>query len=165
MKIRVIASLAVLSLTLGLTACGGNSEKAVSSNSESTSGLPAITGKAGEAPQIAKPTTTPPTTLQISDIWIGDGAEAKADSTLTLHYTLATWSDGKLIESSWAGGAPATFPLQNLIEGWKQGIPGMKVGGRRLLVIPPDLGYGAAGGGPIGPNETLIFVIDLLGVA
>lgn len=165
MKNCIVALLAAFSLTLGLTACGGNSEKDMASHSESAAGLPIITGKAGEAPQISKPTSNPPSTLQIHDIWPGSGAAAKVDSTLTLHYTLATWSDGKLIESSWSGGAPATFPLQNLIEGWKQGIPGMKVGGRRLLVIPPDLGYGAQGGGPIGPNETLIFVIDLLGVA
>jgi peptidylprolyl isomerase len=62
-------------------------------------------------------------------------------------------------------GEAATFGLNQVISGWQQGIPGMKVGGRRLLVIPPDLGYGAAGGGPIGPNETLIFVVDLLAVS
>jgi peptidylprolyl isomerase len=84
---------------------------------------------------------------------------------MTVHYTLMTWSKGELIESSWNGGSPATFPLANVIVGWQQGIPGMKVGGRRLLVIPPDLGYGEQGGGPIGPNETLIFVVDAIGVA
>ena len=73
------------------------------------------------------------------------------------------WSTGEVVESSWIG-EPATFGLNQVITGWQEGIPGMKVGGRRLLVIPPDMGYGAAGGGPIGPNETLIFVVDLLAV-
>jgi peptidylprolyl isomerase len=75
------------------------------------------------------------------------------------------WSTGKIVESSWTSGQPATFPLAQVIPGWQQGMPGMKVGGRRLLVIPPALGYGAAGAGPIGPNETLIFVVDLVSVA
>jgi peptidylprolyl isomerase len=77
---------------------------------------------------------------------------------------LMTWSDGKVIESSWVG-QPATFPLAQVVEGWQKGLPGAKVGGRRLLVLPPDMGYGAAGAGPIGPNETLIFVVDILGVS
>ena len=73
------------------------------------------------------------------------------------------WSTGKVVESSWSS-SPATFGLDQVILGWQQGIPGMKVGGRRLLVIPPDLGYGAQGAGPIGANETLIFVVDLIAV-
>jgi len=84
---------------------------------------------------------------------------------MTVHYTLIAWSTGKVVDSSWDGGSPATFPLGQVIKGWQEGIPGMKVGGRRLLVIPPDLGYGAAGGGAIGPNETLIFVVDVVGIA
>jgi peptidylprolyl isomerase len=76
-----------------------------------------------------------------------------------------TWSNGALIESSWNSGTPATYPLSQLIVGWQQGIPGMKVGGRRLLVVPPDLGYGAQGSGPVGPNETLVFVMDIVSVA
>jgi peptidylprolyl isomerase len=74
------------------------------------------------------------------------------------------WSTGEVVESSWSGD-PATFGLNQVILGWQQGIPGMKVGGRRLLVIPPDLGYGASGGGPIAPNETLIFVVDLIAIS
>jgi peptidylprolyl isomerase len=70
------------------------------------------------------------------------------------------------VESSWDSGRSATFPLSGVIAGWQQGIPGMKEGGRRLLVIPPDLGYGATGaGGAIGPNETLVFVVDLIKVS
>jgi len=75
-----------------------------------------------------------------------------------------TWSDGKLIESSWSG-QPATFPLAQVVEGWQKGLPGAKVGGRRLLVIPPAMGYGASGAGPIKPNETLIFAVDIVGVS
>ena len=75
------------------------------------------------------------------------------------------WSTGQVVESSWDRGQTATFPLSGAIAGWQQGIPGMKEGGRRLLVIPPDLGYGAQGsGGAIGPNETLVFVVDLVSV-
>ena len=93
------------------------------------------------------------------------GKEAVATSTLEVHYTLMAWSTGNLVESSWDSGQTATFPLNGVITGWQQGIPGMKEGGRRLLVIPPDLGYGAAGAGAaIGPNETLIFVVDLVKV-
>lgn len=74
------------------------------------------------------------------------------------------WSSGKIVESSWDSAGPATFALSGVIPGWQQGMPGMKVGGRRLLVIPPSLGYGAQGAGPIGANETLVFVVDVVGV-
>lgn len=154
---RVFALFAVC--TLLLTGCG---EKEVSASSDN---LPTVTTNQGGAPTIGAPIGNPPTTLVIKDIIDGTGAEALPTSTMTVHYTLMTWSNGQLIESSWNGGSPATFPLANVIVGWQEGIPGMKVGGRRLLVIPPDLGYGAQGGGPIGPNETLIFVVDAIGVA
>ena len=98
------------------------------------------------------------------DIIVGTGSEVVATSTLTVHYILISWATGKVIQSSWSG-QPAIFPLSGVIQGWQQGMPGMKVGGRRLLVIPPDLAYGASGSGPIGPNETLIFVVDLVKVA
>lgn len=130
-----------------------------------STGLPAVTANAGEAPTITAPTGTAPTTLETEDIIVGTGAEVLATSTLTVHYTLMTWSDGKIIESSWTGGQPATFPLSGVIAGWQQGLPGAKVGGRRLLVIPADLGYGPNGSGPIGPNATLIFVVDIIGVS
>lgn len=165
MKLRSAALLAIAALSLSsLTACSGGDKKAEEST-VTTPGMPSVTANAGEAPTISAPSGTPPTSLVKDDIIVGNGAEAKVDSTLTVHYTLMSWSNGQIAESSWTSGSPATFALQGLIPGWVQGIPGMKVGGRRLLVIPPDLGYGAAGGGPIGPNETLIFVIDLIAVA
>lgn len=131
--------------------------------SEST--MPKVTGNAGEAPTITAPSGAAPTELTTEDIIVGTGAEAIATSTLTVHYTLMAWSTGKIVESSWTSGQPATFPLAQVIAGWQQGMPGMKVGGRRLLVIPAELGYGAQGAGPIGPNETLIFVVDVLAVS
>lgn len=144
-----------------------NNSNSEQSNSNQTDvmgeNMPQVTGKAGSAPEISAPTGTPPTQLVTEDIYLGDGAEANSNSTLTVHYTLMAWSTGKVVESSWIG-EPATFGLNQVITGWQEGIPGMKVGGRRLLVIPPDKGYGAAGGGPIGPDETLIFVVDLLAV-
>jgi peptidylprolyl isomerase len=156
-KKKLLAVLAVSALLL--TGCGDKKVSAAADN------LPTVTTNQGEAPTIGAPTGNAPTTLVTKDIIVGSGAEALPTSTMTVHYTLMTWSNGKLIESSWTSGSPATFPLANVIVGWQQGIPGMKVGGRRLLVIPPDLGYGAQGGGPIGPNETLIFVVDAIGVA
>ncbi len=141
-----------------LSSCGGKSV------SDTQANLPVVTGAAGSAPTISAPSGTPPTTLVTKDIIEGKGSAAVATSVMTVHYTLMAWSTGKVVESSWTSGSPATFPLANVIKGWQQGIPGMKIGGRRLLVIPPDLGYGAAGGGPIGPNETLIFVVDVVGI-
>jgi len=157
MKARLAAVIA-MSLVL-LTGCG---DKDMSSSADN---LPTVTTNQGEAPTIGAPVGDAPKTLVIKDIIVGKGAVALPTSTMTVHYTLMTWSNGALIESSWNSGSPATFPLANVIVGWQQGIPGMKVGGRRLLVIPSDLGYGAQGGGPIGPNETLIFVVDAIGVA
>lgn len=158
----------VLLMAGSLTACttdGGasNAPNGKASTSSSTA-LPVVSGAQGEPPTIAAPTGSAPTSLQLQDIYLGSGAEAKATSTLTVHYTLMAWSTGKVVESSWTSNSPATFPLSQVILGWQQGIPGMKVGGRRLLVIPPALGYGDQAAGPIAANETLIFVVDLLGV-
>ena len=155
---RSLAGILALSLVL-LTGCGDTEVSATADN------LPTVTANTGEAPTIGAPSGTPPTTLESKDIIVGTGAEVAATSTITFHYTLMTWSNGALIESSWNSGLPTTYPLSQLIVGWQQGIPGMKVGGRRLLVVPPDLGYGAQGSGPVGPNETLIFVMDIVSVA
>ncbi len=126
--------------------------------------LPTVSAVAGQVPSISKPDGTPPAELTTEDIIVGTGAEVLPTSTLTVHYVLITWSDGKLIESSWSG-EPATFPLAQVVEGWQKGLPGAKAGGRRLLVIPPAMGYGASGAGPIKPNETLIFAVDIIAVA
>ena len=165
MKIQkrlAIAAIVALSIST-LTACGDTAENTSSENT--SAGLPSVTGNAGEAPTISAPSGTPPTTLQATDIIVGTGTEVVATSTLTVHYTLMSWSNGAIVESSWNGGQPATFPLSGVIAGWQQGLPGAKVGGRRLLVIPADLGYGPNGSGPIGPNEVLIFVVDIIAVS
>jgi peptidylprolyl isomerase len=162
----IVAALLALAL-VALAALGAinmNSSD-TSSNSSATAGtLPTVSANAGEVPTVTAPTGAAPTDLTTKDIIVGTGAEVLPTSTLTVHYYLMTWSDGKVIESSWVG-QPATFPLAQVVEGWQKGLPGAKVGGRRLLVLPPAMGYGAAGAGPIGPNETLIFVVDILGVS
>jgi FKBP-type peptidyl-prolyl cis-trans isomerase len=157
-------------ILLGVTSMSDSSNSdsgsAGSTNSSSTAGsLPAVTANAGQAPTITTPTGTPPAELTTSDVIVGTGAEVLPTSTLTVHYTLMAWSTGQIIESSWDSGAPATFPLANVVEGWQKGLPGAKVGGRRLLILPPEMGYGPAGSGPIGPNETLIFAVDIIGVS
>ena len=151
-----------------LTACSidGGVNPMTSSSQSSSASLPEVGGSKGSKPTISAPSGEAPKTLEQKDIFVGTGKEAVATSTLEVHYTLMAWSTGNLVESSWDSGQTATFPLSGVITGWQQGIPGMKEGGRRLLVIPPDLGYGAAGAGAaIGPNETLIFVVDLVKVS
>lgn len=116
------------------------------------------------APQVTIPTGPPPTTLISQDIKVGDGAEASAASTVTANYYGVSCSTGKLFDSSYQRGQPSSFPLANVIQGWQQGIPGMKVGGQRLLGIPPDLAYGDNPPPDIAPGETLWFVIDIVSV-
>lgn len=132
---------------------------------QSESSSPVVTGAQGSKPSINPPTGQAPEKLETQDIFIGNGKEVLASSTLEVHYTLMAWSTGQLVESSWDRGETATFPLSGVIVGWQQGMPGMKEGGRRLLIIPSELGYGAQGAGTaIGPNETLIFVVDVIKV-
>ena len=120
-----------------------------------------------EKPEIDFPEGPPPTDLEITDVTVGDGAEATAGSTVSVHYVGVAHSTGEEFDASYNRGAPLDFRLGvgQVISGWDQGVQGMKVGGRRKLVIPPHLGYGDRGaGGVIKPGETLIFVVDLLGV-
>jgi peptidylprolyl isomerase len=105
-----------------------------------------------------------PTELVIRDIEIGTGAEAQPGSTVDVHYLGVDFESGEEFDSSWSRNQSIDFPLNNLIKGWQEGIPGMKVGGRRELICPPHLAYGPAGGGHRLSGRTLIFVIDLLGV-
>ncbi len=105
-----------------------------------------------------------PTELVITDIVEGDGAEAKPGDTVDVHYVGVEFDTGEQFDASWDRGESISFPLAGLIAGWQEGIPGMKVGGRRQLVIPPELAYGPAGGGHRLSGKTLVFVIDLLDV-
>jgi len=104
-----------------------------------------------------------PTELVVIDIEEGTGAEAQPGATVDVHYLGVDFASGEEFDSSWSRGQSVDFPLAQLIPGWQQGIPGMKVGGRRQLVVPPALAYGPAGGGHRLSGRTLIFVIDLLG--
>ena len=120
-----------------------------------------------EKPQIDRPEGNPPADLEITDITVGDGAEATPGKGVTVHYVGVSHSTGEQFDASWDRGEPLRFGLGagQVISGWDQGVAGMKIGGRRQLVIPPHLAYGDRGaGGVIKPGETLIFVVDLLGV-
>lgn len=118
-------------------------------------------------PEIDVPPGAPPADLLIEDVKVGGGAEATPGTHVTVHYVGAALSTGEEFEASWNSGRPVLFPLGAgwVIDGWERGVPGMRVGGRRKLVIPPRLAYGDQGGGTIiEPGETLVFVVDLLGV-
>jgi len=118
-----------------------------------------------EKPEIDFPGGDPPTDLEITDIWEGDGAVAKSGDNVRVHYVGVAYSTGEEFDASWNRGDPLEFRLGvgQVIAGWDEGVQGMRVGGRRQLVIPPDLAYGDRGAGPvIAPGETLIFVCDLV---
>ncbi|MFE5853758.1 FKBP-type peptidyl-prolyl cis-trans isomerase [Streptomyces sp. NPDC056500] len=120
-----------------------------------------------EKPEIDFPGGEPPATLEIKDIWEGDGPEAKAGDVVSVHYVGVAFSTGEEFDASWNRGNPLQFKLGvgQVIAGWDQGVQGMKVGGRRQLIIPAKLGYGDRGAGnAIKPGETLIFVCDLIAV-
>jgi FKBP-type peptidyl-prolyl cis-trans isomerase len=156
MRKAAIAGIALFAL-LGLVAaaCAADEEP----------GIPARTPTAtphGPIPTVSGQPTTTSSGLQIIDLTVGTGAEATATSTITVNYT-GYLDDGTVFDTS-VGGTPYTQPLSNLITGWKEGIPGMKEGGKRRLIIPPELGYGAQGQGSVPPNATLTFDIELVSV-
>ncbi len=118
-------------------------------------------------PDVTVPDEQPPTDLEVLDETLGDGDEAVSGTNVTVHYVGVSWSTGEQFDASWDRMEPFSFGLGRgqVIQGWDQGVQGMRVGGRRRLTIPPQLGYGAAGaGGVIAPNETLVFVVDLISV-
>ncbi len=126
-----------------------------------------MTSNQPEKPEIDFPGSPPPDDLQVTDVTAGEGVEATAGKTVSVHYVGVAHSTGEEFDASYNRGEPLSFRLGTgqVISGWDQGVQGMKVGGRRQLVIPPDLGYGDRGaGGVIKPGETLIFVVDLLDV-
>jgi peptidylprolyl isomerase len=172
--VRNAALISVLCL-LVLAGCGGGGKD---KSTASTAAAPAATatattpGAGGAAQLQTKPTVTvpsgkPPTKLVTKDIVTGTGATAQAGDTVSVHYVGVSYANRKQFDASWDRHQPFTFQLGGgmVIPGWDQGVVGMKVNGRRELIIPPDLGYGAQGQPPaIAPNDTLVFVIDLLRV-
>jgi peptidylprolyl isomerase len=125
-------------------------------------------GPLSKKPTVTVPSGAAPTKLVTKDLITGTGATAKTGDTVTVNYVGVLYKGGKEFDSSWSRNQTFTTPLSNgsVIPGWVQGIPGMKVGGRRMLIIPPGLAYGKAGSGSaIPPNSTLVFVVDLLSVS
>ena len=114
------------------------------------------------APEVTMPVGEVPTSLVVTDLVTGTGTPVAKGDSVTVNYIGVSCSTGKIFDSSWANGKPITFPLNQVITGWSQGLVGMQPNGRRLLVIPPDLGYGSTGQGGIAPDETLVFVVDLI---
>jgi len=118
-------------------------------------------------PEISIPDGPPPDDLLVEDLTVGTGPEAMGGQRVDVHYVGVSWSTGRQFDASWDRRSTFDFKLGGgeVISGWDQGVAGMKVGGRRRLTIPPGLGYGSKGaGGVIGANETLVFVVDLVGV-
>ena len=119
-------------------------------------------------PKVEAPSSAPPTTLQTRDIARGSGRQARSGRRVAVHYVLVTWSDDEEKDSSWSRHEPFEFEIGSdvVIPGFEQGITGMKVGGRREIIVPPALGYGDEGAPPvIAPGETLLFVVDLVSVS
>ena len=163
-RMRRSAAVAV-ALTIALTACGGDGDADVADEPVAT---PEETEDLAMKPEFdVASAETPPTELVVEDLVVGEGQEAQPGDTVEVHYVGKSWSTGEQFDASWDRGQTFQFTLGAgmVIRGWDEGVAGMKVGGRRKLVIPPDLGYGEQGaGGVIGPNETLVFVVDLVAV-
>ncbi len=159
---------------VGLAACSSSSASSTTGSPPSTTppttvvtvpvSDPSPAGTAGTQPTVVVPSGTPPTNLESSDLIAGTGPAAKKGDNVQVQYVLATYSSGKVVQSSWTS-QPFSFTLGagQVIPGWDDGVVGMKVGGRRELVIPPSLGYGSSSPGPgIAANDTLVFVVDML---
>lgn len=171
MRSTLLLLTVALTVPLALGGCGKAGTKVTSSNPDSSLNSPAGTGYPAvddatdlkKAPVIQPGAGTPETTLVTHDLVVGTGAAAVATSTVKIQYVGALYPTGKVFDATWTGGGkPATFPLNQVVPGFAQGIVGMKIGGRREIVIPPDLGYGSQTNGPIPGNSTLVFVVDLL---
>ncbi len=180
-RVRTWSLVVLFASALGLAACGSStsSSSTTASTAPSTTAAttapsssaaavpvkdPSPAGTFGKEPTVTVPPGAPPTVLESSDLIVGSGPAAKDGDSVTVQYVLATYSSDKVIQASWTS-QPFTFTLGQgqVIPGWDKGVVGMKVGGRRELVIPPSLGYGATSpGAGIAANDTLVFVVDLL---
>ena len=146
---------ATTSTTAAAPAASAAGKPCVAVSDPLPSGAPAVPVKVGP----------PPAQLVVQDLKVGTGATATPTATVSVKYIGVACSTGKIFDSSYTTGQPATFPLSGVIKGWQDGIPGMKVGGQRLLGIPPAQAYGSQGHTPIGPDETLWFVVELVGIS
>jgi peptidylprolyl isomerase len=164
-------ALACLLIVPALAACGGGSKSssdsggASASTPTSTPTPPAAATPALTKPKVKVPSGKPPKRLVIRDLRVGTGVPVKPGQTVTVQYVGVNYKDGKQFDASWDHGQPFSFPLGagQVIPGWDKGVVGMRPGGRRELIIPPSLGYGPQGQPPvIKPNETLVFVVDLV---
>ncbi len=170
--VTVLVTVAALSAACSRSSSGSpassGGEPAAAGSSSTTAAAPATTLPAAIAkePTVTVPPGPLPTTLQVKDLVVGTGPAAKVGDTLTVNYVGVSATTKKVFDSSWSRGTPFTFTLGGqVIPGWNQGLVGMRVGGRRQLIIPPQLAYGAQGaGGVIPPNDTLIFVVDLIAI-
>lgn len=160
----------IIGACLALAAIAGCGSSSSSSSEETTASKETETTPSQEAtkkktkPKVNVPKGAPPKKLEVKDLEEGSGATAKAGDYVTVNYVGVNYKTGKEFDASWDRGEPFSFSLGagEVIPGWDQGVEGMKVGGRRELIIPPSLGYGSAGAPPaIPPNETLVFVVDL----
>jgi len=166
-------SVLVISAALVLSGCSASSDEAAPVPTQTADGAPAltgtpvsveVTGEFGTEPVVVITPGDPVTELEVTDVIVGTGDEVPAGATVTADYVGYGGATGVMFDASWLRGEPATFPLANVILGWQEGLVGMQVGGRRLLVIPAELGYGnnPPPGSGIEPGETLIFVVDLV---
>jgi peptidylprolyl isomerase len=162
---RLIIPLAIAAAVLA--GCGSQKQDSGGGGGQAVQGvvLPPQSSDLNVKPVIPKPRGNPPATLQVRDVVQGNGKSAETGDTISVQYVGVSWSTGQQFDSSWdRGKQPFKFKLGSgmVIPGWDQGLVGMRQGGRRELVIPPNLAYGAQGQPPaIAPNETLIFVVDL----
>jgi peptidylprolyl isomerase len=166
---RMRKLLLIIGACLALFVAGcGDDDSTTTSSSGSTEGASAPketeSTKKKTKPKVTVPKGAPPKQLVIKDLEEGTGVAAKPGDEISVQYVGVNYKTGKEFDASWDRGEPFAFPLGEgfVIPGWDEGLEGMKVGGRRELIIPPDLGYGSTGSPPaIPPNETLIFVVDL----
>jgi peptidylprolyl isomerase len=148
------------------TATVSSSTSSAPATSTTTSNTP-LPAALKSKPKVSIPSGSPPSKLVVKDLIKGTGPVATANSTVNVQYVGELYKGGKQFDASWndGSGQPVSLPLTGVIKGWQQGIPGMKVGGRRELIIPPSLGYGSTAQSKIPANSTLVFVIDLHGVS
>lgn len=166
LMLMIVACAALL-----VAGCGDDdsSNDSAGSTDSAAAEAPESSGDASDRskPEVTVPSGAPPKQLEVTDLIEGTGPEAKSGDEVTVQYVGVNYKNGKEFDASWNGAGPFSFPLGagEVIAGWDQGVEGMKVGGQRELIIPPELAYGETGYPPsIAPNETLVFVIDLVEV-